>query len=775
MKVLIQTAFLITTFLFNAVMLFAQGDLPPAAITDQDKYLQDKKYKDTLFSKEFGKTISLNGKWEIAEGGLNTQPTKYFNTISVPGIVNNKETNFKNIGSASNLREAFWYRKKFSIQGAVPAMARLKIFKAMYGSKVFLNGQEIGENPLNFTPGYFNITPFLKGNNELNELIVRVGAYISNVPDTVLSGGEAERQHYPPGIYDRVELILSGSAYLIRTQVVPDIERKLVRIIMETTSTQSGNNTMDLKLNLYDFGTGKNILSKNIVIHQIEKGKINSTEIILPIPDCKLWSPENPNLYILKLSDESYSYTTRFGMRTYKIDTAFTNRALLNGDPYYIRGTNFAIHRFFEDPLCIQQPWDRVWVRKLFTTYARMGMNGVRFCISAAPELWYDIADEVGMMVFDEFPLWSAFQPDFGDISDVQNHPYKKWGIVKTKVKAVHIANEFTHWMQERWNHPSVVVWDAQNETWSPEIGKAISMVRKLDFSDRPWDNGWSPPVSATDIREAHPYFEAYVKGTEQINDRKQNILPFTLADIPKHPKVPSTFYLPYQYAFKQLPLNWYWQQAVVINEYSYLWLNRNGQPTTLTKGFYDAALGADATADQRRELYAKYLAAVTEYWRSLRTCIGVIYPFGINYSIPTGETSDNLIDVDSISFDSFFLKYIPSAFAPVGISIDYWNTTIQLDNPNGTAVDIPLIITNDAKLLYRNKIQLKLMQGNHLISSIKTHYEVLPLQQTRVILRMNLPNNNGIYQLVAEMETGDGNLVSSYRDIELVNIVNKK
>ncbi len=762
-------------FLIQANILNGQIHLPPAAITNEDKLSEDKKFNDSIYSKEFGETISLNGQWEIAEGEFNKQPTKYFNKILVPGIVNDKETNFKNIGAYSASREAFWYRKKFSIKGNIPAMARLKIFKAMYGSKVFLNGKEIGENPLNFTPGYFNITPFLKGNNQLNELVIRVGAYISNVPDTVLSGGEAERQRYPPGIYDRVELILSDATYLIRTQVVPDIVSKKIRIIMNATSDKSGEHELPLQLNLYEYETGKKIVSKNIVIQQIEKGKINSTEIIVPITDCKLWSPENPNLYILKLSNKSYSYATRFGMRSYKIDTAFTNRALLNGDPYYIRGTNFAIHRFFEDSLCAQQPWDKAWVRKLFTSYAKMGMNGVRFCISAAPELWYDIADEVGMMVFDEFPLWSAFQPEFGNISEEENHPYKKWGIVKTKVKAVHIAKEFTHWMQERWNHPSVVVWDAQNETWSPEIGKAISMVRKLDFSDRPWDNGWSPPVSATDIREAHPYFEAYVKGTEQMNDRKQNTLPFTLADIPKHPKVPSTFYLPYQYAFKELPLNWYWQQAVVINEYSYLWLNRNGKPTTLTKNFYDAALGADATADQRRELYAKYLAAVTEYWRSLRTCIGVLHPFGLNYSIPTGETSDNLIDVDQIAFDSFFLKYIPSAFAPLGINIDYWNTQISLDNPNGTAVDIPLFITNDTKLLQRNNIRLSLMQGNNIIWSKKTKYEVLPLQQTRVILRVDLPNNIGKYTLVAEMQTGENSIVSSYRDIELVNSNHKK
>ena len=53
----------------------------------------------------------------------------------------------------------------------------------MFGTKVFINGKEVGENPLNFTPLYFTVTPYLKGNGNENEIIIRVGAHISSVPD----------------------------------------------------------------------------------------------------------------------------------------------------------------------------------------------------------------------------------------------------------------------------------------------------------------------------------------------------------------------------------------------------------------------------------------------------------------------------------------------------------------------------------------------------------------------------------------------------------------
>ena len=102
--------------------------------------------------------------------------------------------------------------------------------------------------------------------------------------------------------------------------------------------------------------------------------------------------------------------------------------------------------------------------------------------------------------------------------------------------------------------------------------------------------------MDAGDIREAHPYFERFVKGTEMKTAEEKNQEPFSTDYLSKAEKIPSTFYLPFQYANK-IPPNWYWKQPCIINEYSYLWLNRNGAPTELTKPYYDTVLGTDATA----------------------------------------------------------------------------------------------------------------------------------------------------------------------------------
>ena len=94
-----------------------------------------------------------------------------------------------------------------------------------------------------------------------------------------------------------------------------------------------------------------------------------------------------------------------------------------------------------------------------------MHFNAARYCIGFPPEKWYDIADETGLMIQDEFPVWY-----------VDSWPKELTG--------KELASEFREWMRERWNHPSVIIWDAQNETNTTVTGEAIREVRGLDLSD---------------------------------------------------------------------------------------------------------------------------------------------------------------------------------------------------------------------------------------------------------------------------------------------------
>ncbi len=98
---------------------------------------------------------------------------------------------------------------------------------------------------------------------------------------------------------------------------------------------------------------------------------------------------------------------------------------------------------------------------------------------------------KVWLNIHDEFPIWL--------LGGTKNQ-CPEWPVAEK------IIPQYTEWMRERWNHPRVVIWDAQNESGTPETGKALSAARKLDLSDRPRENGWAEPRAPTDCVESHPY-----------------------------------------------------------------------------------------------------------------------------------------------------------------------------------------------------------------------------------------------------------------------------
>jgi hypothetical protein len=231
--------------------------------------------------------------------------------------------------------------------------------------------------------------------------------------------------------------------------------------------------------------------------------------------------------------------------------------------------------------------------------------------------------------------------------------------------------------------------------------------------------------------------------------------------------KIPSTFYLPFQYALKQQP-NWYWKQPCVINEYSYLWLNRDGTPTELTKPYYDAVLGVNATADQRRELYARNLAAVTEYWRATRSCIGILYPFGLAGSIKGGATSDNWIDVAQLQLDEHFKKFVPDAFSALGVCAELWQTEFKIKPWWGTQAEFTVAVINDLDSSFSEHFFVHVMKGDSVVSSTRYRYDVRPFEIIRMPVKIELPNVAGNYEVITELYGRKNKVVRSYRQIRI-------
>jgi hypothetical protein len=664
--------------------------------------------------------VSLDAQWEIAEGGLASTPTQFEHRVPVPGLVDAARPPFAEVGVASPRREAFWYRRTFKVKGEVPAVAVLKLHQAAYGSRVFLNGILLGEHLPSFTPGYFDARPALRGNGAENELVVRVGASREALPPTVASGWDYEKVRYIPGLLDTVELILSGTPDIVRVQVAPDITSQMIRVqsVVRNSGAKAG---AQVRCQVREARSRRVVGEGETAWFPLDANASQPVELRIVVRGCRLWSPEDPFLYELETSTGADTLRTRFGMREFRLDHA-TGRAMLNGRPYFLRGSNVTLYRFFEDPQCGNRPWREDWVRRLHQQFKSMHWNALRYCIGFPPEFWYRIADEEGILIQDEFPIWGGGP--------------KSW---PAELTSNELTQEYTEWMQARWNHPSVVIWDAQNETRTAETGKAIQAVRGLDLSNRPWDNGYGEAQSPGDSFESHPY--QFINPNFKLSGLAR------VSGVPKGNARANTSNNP-----------------IIINEYDWLWLNRDGSPTTLSRKVFENLLGTNATVAQRRHLAARDHAALTEFWRAHRACAGVLHFCGLGYSRTNGQTCDNFIDIEKLRFEPEFQRYMAGAFAPVGLMIDEWRSQL----PAGQDLDVPVIVSNDLYQDWKGKVRFRLLRGGKRIMEQVRPCEVAALGQTRLSFACAVPTEPGNYQLEAALLRGGAKPVGSLRDFKV-------
>ena len=511
-----------------------------------------------------------------------------------------------------------------------------------------------------------------------------------------------------------MDLILSGTPNIVNVQVTPDLENRQARVRVWLKNAAAGDVTAAVR-------EAKSETNAGMTSARLTAAAEQTLDMTVPLANCHPWAPEDPFLYEITVRTAGDEFTTRFGMRTFKLDPA-TGRAILNGKPYFMRGSNLTLYRFFEDPDCGGLPWQDEWVRTLHRRVKNMHWNCLRYCIGFPPEAWYRIADEEGILIQDEFPIWNME------------------GGKAAAYNVDRLAGEYREWMQERWNHPCVVIWDACNETRSTDVAKAFTKVRGLDMSNRPWDNGWQPPQDPGDCFESHPY--------HFINSQ------FTLADLAKaDPASPGN-----------IAAN-SGGNAVVINEYAWLWLNRDGTPTTLTSKLYENLLGKDSTTAQRRHLYARYLAAETEFWRCHRKAAAVMHFTTLGYSRPDGQTSDHWLDVPGLKWEPEFYQYVRDSFAPVGLMIDAW----AKEYPAGKPHEFPVVVINDLYENWSGTVRVRLTCDGALVKESVRDCEIPALGDVKLVFPLDLPAKTGDCQLEAALVKSGTDPVRSLRDFSII------
>ncbi len=684
-------------------------------------------------------TISLDGEWRIEDSKASDAiPVEWRHTVQVPAMANLARPEFPDIDKFQttenifdqaafgllpkdgpypptgprNGRNYFWYEKTFRAS-AKKQVALLRIKKAQFGTAVWINGQKIGEHPGCFTAAYFDITKAIDWKGD-NRLIVRIGAHPGVLPANYPTGTDFEKTKWTPGIYDSVSVLLSDNPVIETIQAAPKITEStvLVQAKLRNYGTAPVSCSLTSRVHAWKSDTVVGTAQpKQITLKPGEQTTILQT---VRIPGAKLWTPENPNLYVVETATSGDSASTRFGMREFRFDTA-TRRAYLNGKVYFMRGSNITLHRFFEDPQVGALPWTETWVRKLLVDIPKhMNWNTFRFCIGPVPDKWLDIADEAGLLIQNEFFLWTGHSSWSGGYHHV---PWDSDELVR----------QYSEWMRDNWNHPSVVIWDANNETYDPVFAdKVIPAVRGLDLSDRPWENSYNGPVGPDDPVEEHPYFQA--RGSFMAGK------PFEMTELEGMESFART-------------TNIHNGHAKIANEYGWLWLLRDGTPTVVGKPVYDRLLGPDARPQDRLALDAYLVAGETEFFRAHREYAGVLHFVYLTFCYPNAYTCDHFEDIPTLKLQPGFADYVREAFKPLGVYVNFWQPKLK----PGSERRFTVMMVNDRYEPAEGRLVLSFeREGGEVLARQEVKFSVNALGQQSYELPLRAPDVEGNFLLKA-------------------------
>ena len=279
---------------------------------------------------------------------------------------------------------------------------------------------------------------------------------------------------------------------------------------------------------------------------------------------------------------------------------------------------------------------------------------------------------------------------------------YTIWGIC-SKCTVETLLPEYRAMVEEKQTHASILYWDAQNEAndtsdgkkvdW-PVTGNAIRQLlsERVDIAERHWDNGWSNPVDDTSPVEYHPY--PFIGGANiDCLASQNNKQPWNSgangSEYDANPKI--------------------------VNEYASLWLNRVGEPTSISKKNYDKLI-PNSTAEERFELYTTSTAWLTEFYRSGRNIAGIQHFVGLSYAKPgqSGATGDILMpDLSNPEIRPMIKDRLKSAFAPLGIIISNYELTIGQGD-----FTYPVILVNDYNYDVTVPVTFKVTSGETVLAN---------------------------------------------------------
>lgn len=437
---------------------------------------------------------NLNGLWSYAVTPKDAaKPGEWAGKILVPFC---PESTLSGVGRLIEPAETLWYRRE--LPGPKDSQRTLLHFEAVdYDATIFVNGKEVGTHRGGHTPFSFDITDALKSGD--NELIVKVH-------DATQGYQLHGKQNLDPkgiwytrvtGIWQTVWLENVAQLHLEDVDYACDIREGKLYITPKLSALTPG-----AKVRATVSFDGKQVATAT-----------EPSLISVQIKEPKLWSPETPNLYQVKLevldangqvvdTVESYTAMREFGKAT---DAKGNWRFTLNGKTYFHWGP--LDQGWWPDGL-LTPPSDAAMLSDIEYLKAA-GFNMIRKHIKVEPRRYYYHCDRLGMLMWQDqvsngtgkgrepgstSPPWTRLKPNPVD-AQWPDDAHEQFVL------------EYRRMVEHLRDVPCIAAWVPFNEAWGQhrtmEVGKlAVELDPTRAINIASGGNFW--PVG--DVADEHKY-----------------------------------------------------------------------------------------------------------------------------------------------------------------------------------------------------------------------------------------------------------------------------
>jgi beta-galactosidase/beta-glucuronidase len=474
---------LVLTFLGIALVIYrgaAQGTSP---LTNQMKTRWGKEVNAKNVWQEYPRPqleradwITLNGEWDYRiQAKPVPMPKSYQGKILVPFAV---ESSLSGVQKNFMPDDRLWYRREFEVPKAWSSKKVILNFDAVdWSANVWINGALVGSHKGAYDRFSFDVTQYLKPSGK-QELIVSVDDPSSS--EAQARGKQQMPQEgiwYTPvsGIWQSVWLeAVSGEGYIKEMRITPDIDKGTIAVVPMLSAPKLAEYNVRISVRDGD----KEVSSGSTLADK---------QSIIKLDNPKLWSPDSPFLYDLRVQltnkagnviDEVQSY---FGMRKISLGIQNGNQVLmLNNAPLFHYGT--LDQGWWPDGL--HTPPSDVAMKYDIELTKQLGFNTIRKHIKVEPDRWYYWCDKLGIMVWQDMPSGMVVIQESGKERPTHVQHVGRTGddLYRLSESTAQFEWELKRMVDTHYNSPAIVIWVPFNEGWGQyETCRISDNVKAMD------------------------------------------------------------------------------------------------------------------------------------------------------------------------------------------------------------------------------------------------------------------------------------------------------